>query len=290
MLTNTFCHINGIGDKSEKRLWNHGILNWLDALRAGDNGLGIKNLEIIKIAVHESQIQLNLGNPRYFSQSLNSKDVWRIFSKFRDSVAYLDIETNGMAGSEELITTISMFDGLSVKYYIRDQNLNQFKRDIQDYKLLVTYNGKCFDLPAIQRHLGVRFNHAHIDLRFVLSSLGYKGGLKGCERQMGLDRGELTNVDGYFAVLLWNDYLRHSNIRSLETLLAYNILDAVNLEYLMVKAYNEKLLDTPFAVENELPLPPAVANPFEPDIDTIDRLRRTYLSKYGGGLGSYEHY
>lgn len=290
MLTNTFCHINGIGDKSEKRLWNHGILNWQDALRAGDNGLGIKNLEIIKIAVHESQIQLNLGNPRYFSQSLNSKDVWRIFSKFRDSVAYLDIETNGMAGSEELITTISMFDGLSVKYYIRDQNLNQFKRDIQDYKLLVTYNGKCFDLPAIQRHLGVRFNHAHIDLRFVLSSLGYKGGLKGCERQMGLDRGELTNVDGYFAVLLWNDYLRYSNIRSLETLLAYNILDAVNLEYLMVKAYNEKLLDTPFAVENELPLPSAVANPFEPDIDTIDRLRRTYLSKYGGGLGSYEHY
>ena len=169
-------------------------------------------------------------------------------------MAYLDIETNGLAGPEEFITTISMFDGVSINYYIRDYNLYQFRDDVQKYKLLVTYNGKCFDLPAIERHLNVRFNQAHIDLRFVYS-LGYKGGLKGCEKMMGLDRGELTDVNGYFAVSLWNEYQKRTNVKALETLLAYNILDAANLEYLMVKAYNEKLLDTPFVTEHELPLP-----------------------------------
>ena len=32
------------------------------------------------------------------------------------------------------------------------------------------------------------------------NSLGFKGGLKGCERQLGLDRGNLKDIDGFFAV------------------------------------------------------------------------------------------
>lgn len=43
--------------------------------------------------------------------------------------------------------------------------------------------------------------HAHIDLRYVLASLGYRGGLKGCERQLGLDRQELQDVDGFFSLI-----------------------------------------------------------------------------------------
>jgi uncharacterized protein YprB with RNaseH-like and TPR domain len=153
MLKNTFCHINGVGEKSEKRLWNLGILNWDDALDARNDGLGIRNLEILRIGIRQSLGQLELGNPNCFAESLHSNEVWRIFTEFRDSVAYLDIETNGLAGSEEFITTISMFDGASINYYIRDYNLYQFKDDVQNYKLLVTYNGKCFDLPTIEKHL-----------------------------------------------------------------------------------------------------------------------------------------
>ncbi len=287
MLRNTFCHINGIGEKTEKRMWTRGILSWMDALDvAKENQVG-RNLQIVKLGVQESQFQLDCGNAKFFCDSLNSNEVWRIFPQFRDSTAYLDIESNGLAGSEELITTISVFDGASLKYYIRDYNLYQFKEDIAAYKLLVTYNGKCFDLPAIERHLGVRFNQAHIDLRFVLASLGYKGGLKGCEKLMGIDRGQLTDVDGYFAVLLWREYCNKTNIRALETLLAYNVLDAVNLEYLMVKAYNEKIMDTPFATEHQMPLPSPVENPFEPDPETIDRLRRRYYHRNGFGLPNH---
>ncbi len=287
MLRNTFCHINGIGEKTEKRMWSRGILSWRDALDVAKESLVGRNLQIVRLGVQESEVQLDCGNAKFFCDSLNSNEVWRIFPQFRHSTAYLDIESNGLAGSEELITTISVFDGSSLKYYIRDYNLYQFKEDIAGYKLLVTYNGKCFDLPAIERHLGVRFDQAHIDLRFVLASLGYKGGLKGCEKLMGIDRGELTDVDGYFAVLLWREYCNKTNIRALETLLAYNVLDAVNLEYLMVKAYNEKILDTPFGLEHQMPLPSPVENPFEPDTETIDRLRRRYFHRNSLGLSNH---
>jgi uncharacterized protein YprB with RNaseH-like and TPR domain len=115
-------------------------------------------------------------------------------------------------------------------------------------------------------------NHAHIDLRFLLKSLGYTGGLKGCEKKLGLDRDELDGVDGFCAVLLWHDYEKNKNRKALETLLAYNILDAVNLETLMVTAYNLKLQETPFYELHHLPQPRLPQNPFDADKRTVDRI------------------
>ena len=116
-------------------------------------------------------------------------------------------------------------------------------------------------------------NHAHIDLRYLLRTLGYAGGLKACEKQLGLDREELSGVDGYCAVLLWNDFIRQRNVKALETLLAYNVQDVVNLETLMVIAYNMKLKNTPFAETHELHLPESPQIPFHSDPNTIERIR-----------------
>ncbi len=129
---------------------------------------------------------------------------------------------------------------------------SRFKEDIQKYKVLVTYNGKCFDVPFLQSYFGIKLNQVHIDLRYVLKSLGYTGGLKGCEKKAGIDRGDLDGVDGYFAVFLWNEYQRNKNDKALETLLAYNIQDVVNLETLMVLSYNLKLKETPFNESHQL--------------------------------------
>jgi hypothetical protein len=63
----------------------------------------------------------------------------------------------------------------------------------------------------------------------------------------------------------------------LETLLAYNVLDAVNLETLMVMAYNEKLAATPFADTHLLPLPEVPRNPFEPHEGTIKRIMNRFI-------------
>lgn len=179
----------------------------------------------------ESCQRLEDGDCRYFAGHLPSREHWRLFPEFRGRIAYLDIETTGMSGFGH-ITTIALYDGQRIRHYVHGENLEQFGRDIGDYELLVTYSGKCFDLPFIRSTMGLPMDQAHIDLRYVLKSLGYGGGLKGCEKKLGLDRGELDGVDGFMAVLLWRDYLASGNPRSLETLLAYNIQDVVNLETL----------------------------------------------------------
>ena len=272
MLKNTFLHIPGIGGITEKRFWESGIHGWLDF--TGDCPIRLSQYKQRTVTnyLQESQEHLNSGNPQYFSDLLPTNQHWRLFPDFRHSTAFLDIETTGlnMWGSE--ITTIALYNGESIFYYVNGQNLNDFLDEIKKYKVIVTYNGKSFDIPFIESHFGIKLNQAHIDLRYILANLGYTGGLKSCEVQLGIDRGDLKDVDGYFAVLLWLDYKENRNKKALETLLAYNIQDTVNLETLMVIAYNLKIEQTPF-YENQIPEPVLPEIPFAADIKTVKRIK-----------------
>jgi hypothetical protein len=211
-------------------------------------------------------------NPNYFAELMPTSHHWRFFPEFRDVTVYLDIETTGLSRYGETITTIALYDGQSIFYYVKDRNLKDFPEDIKPYKVIVTYNGKSFDVPFIERTFGIELNQAHIDLRHLLASLGYKGGLKSCETQLGFHRGDLTDIDGFFAVLLWVDYLNNGNEKALETLLAYNIQDVLTLESLMVIAYNLKIKDTPFC-RSFLSEPDLPNSPFRADMETVKRIR-----------------
>ena len=240
-------------------------------------GLSFKRRATLQGHINASRRNLFENNPLYFCERLPVNRHWRIFPEFRESVAYVDIETTGLDMQESEITTIALYDGESVRCYVNGRNLDDFIRDIQSFSVLVTYNGKTFDVPFIERFFGTRLDHAHIDLRYVLKSLGYSGGLKRCEQALGIDRHELEGVDGWFAVLLWFDYLNGGNEKALETLLAYNIEDVVNLEQLCVAAYNMKIQETPFADSDLLPLPLRPEVHFIPDRETIYRIKRKFL-------------
>ncbi|SLM31505.1 conserved hypothetical protein [Desulfamplus magnetovallimortis] len=272
MLKNTFHHIPGIGIKSEQKLWNNGVMSWKD----------IENPEIkipagqrskLKTHIKDSMEQIENGNFNYFENLLPSGLHWRFFPEVRKNAVYLDIETTGME-SYDKITTIALFNGKEIQYFVNGKNMEQFPEALFQYSTIITYNGKCFDIPFIEKYFRLSIPHVHIDLRYLLKSLGYDGGLKGCEKKMGIRRGELDGVDGFFAVLLWSDYIRRKNIKALETLLAYNIEDVINLEILMVKAYNMKIMDTPFSASHSIPLPKAPDIPFRADPETIKRLKR----------------
>ena len=273
MLEHTFCHIPGIGPKTERRLWSRGLVSWEAVRASGPVPLPPPKAELLKAHVAESMAHLADGDPDYFHRRLPPDQHWRLFPDFRRSVAYLDIETTGLGGPDDYITTICLYDGRSLSHYVQGENLFDFRDAIAQYRLIVTYNGKCFDLPFIRNYFGIPMSHAHIDLRYVLASLGYRGGLKGCERRLGLHRGDLEDLDGYFAVLLWFDYQNNGNPRALETLLAYNALDVVNLEILMALAYNLKLQGTPFSETRRLPVPASPVLPFKADVETIQRIR-----------------
>ena len=273
MIRNTFLHLPGIGPKTEQRFWNAGVENWDAFFNRKAVKLPTAKHQRMETLLAESVRQLGRRNPNYFTDRLPAGQQWRLFEEFRDSIAYLDIETTGLE-VDATISTIAVFDGTQTATYVNGQNLHDFMADIHRYKLLVTYNGKCFDVPVIERHFGRRLGHAHIDLRYVLAGLGFKGGLKRCEARLGLDRGDLAEIDGLFAVVLWKAFLRNRDRRALETLLAYNLQDAINLETLMVTAYNLKLRQTPFGERLELPLPAAFPNTLRAHRRTIERYRR----------------
>jgi uncharacterized protein YprB with RNaseH-like and TPR domain len=274
MLRNTFCHVPGIGTRSEECLWSSGIHSWEGFAHTRRFPLSPRRVRSLTKYINQSIRHLEKSNHAYFTGLLPSNQHWRLFPEFRQSIAYLDIETTGLGGPGDHITTIALYDGKSVSWYVRGKNLEDFKQDIERYKVIVTYNGKCFDIPFIENEMRVRMDHAHIDLRYVLKSLGFTGGLKMCEKMLGIERGELEGIDGFFAVLLWNDFKENRNQKALETLLAYNIQDTVNLERLLVIAYNMKLKHTPFLNTHKLLLPETPDIPFKADTATVRRILR----------------
>jgi len=283
MLKNTFCHLTSIGLKKEIFFWENQIFSWQDLLTKINAGHGKRQRmpAHLKCELEDSIQHHAAGNPKYFADRLTSKELWRLFADFRHRAAYVDIETTGLTDPD--ITTIALYDGRCIKCYVNGQNLDQFADDITRYSLIITFNGKTFDVPIIESFLKIKLNQAHIDLRYVLKSLGYSGGLKRCETQLGIGRGNLTGIDGWFAVLLWKDYCRNKNIKALETLLSYNIEDVVNLEKLMVMAFNQKISRLPFLQIDPLPEPGPPEIPFSPDLETIDRIR--YSSAFSGYNG-----
>ncbi len=92
--------------------------------------------------------------------------------------------------------------------------------------------------------------------------------------------GTWTGWTVFFAVLLWREFQQTGNIKALETLLAYNIEDVVNLETLMVLAYNMKLKETPFSETHALPMPEIPDIPFKPDRSTIERIRQKFQGNF----------
>ncbi|MCC7409411.1 MAG: ribonuclease H-like domain-containing protein, partial [Phycisphaeraceae bacterium] len=223
MLRRSFCHIPGVGLGYERKLWSQGCLSWQDALSDSLQG---KRASSIAHFARLAQQHYENRNARYFAQNLPPREHWRLYNTFGDSrgtpggtsggtpggtsggVAYLDIETTGLGYPTDHVTTIALYDGRRVRTYVHGQNLDDFAHDVERYDLLVTYNGKSFDLPFLRKTLHLTLDHAHIDLMHPLRHLGYRGGLKGIERQLGFSRPGMEDLDGYAAVLLWQRYRR----------------------------------------------------------------------------------
>jgi uncharacterized protein YprB with RNaseH-like and TPR domain len=270
VLQHTFCHLPRIGTATEARLWDHGVTSWEHACSPpGVAHLPTRQRDRLLEGVRASREHLAAGQASHFAGALPPALHWRFFPEFRDRVAYLDIETTGLGGPGDHITTVALYDGREVRHYVHGVNLDELEADLRQHRMLVTYNGKCFDLPFIERCLGIRLSVAHLDLRYLLASLGYRGGLKGVERALGLQRGEVEGLQGAHAVVLWHLWAHQGRQEALETLLAYNIQDTVVLEQLMVLAYNLQLRLTPFAGELLPPPPAPPPSPFAADPATV---------------------
>ncbi|HMF34784.1 MAG TPA: ribonuclease H-like domain-containing protein [Candidatus Lokiarchaeia archaeon] len=163
---------------------------------------------------------------------------WRMIPDLLGHIAFLDIETTGLSPYYNHVTCIGVYDGTKVHMFVWGQNLDEFPDFIAQFPAIATFNGACFDVPFLEHNLGLSLPHVHFDLRFLLKRLGLGGGLKAVEHSFGLERGEVAGIDGFTAVLLWRRYKETGDERYLNTMLAYNVEDVVNLEVLLHHAYN----------------------------------------------------
>jgi uncharacterized protein YprB with RNaseH-like and TPR domain len=244
MLKRTFLHLPGVGRRTEAHFWRLGLLFWEDFLAVARlRGFSPERLSRLKRYLEESLAYVD--EPRYFAPRLPDTEHWRLWRHFRPRAAYLDIETTGNSWPDLLVTVVGLYDGAVFRQFLQGYNLEEFPAALQDFDLLITYNGTQFDLPVLRAYFPVlRLPPVHLDLRFLLARLGYRGGLKGIEPQFGIARPpEVAGMDGYMAVILWDRYQRGDRT-ALELLLEYNREDVVNLELLMAQAfqlYQERL-------------------------------------------------
>jgi uncharacterized protein YprB with RNaseH-like and TPR domain len=247
MLKRTFIHLPGVGPRFEGHFWRQSLFTWEDFLAAKRvRGLSKSRFDWLKTELQGSFDHLE--DTAYFATRLQAGEHWRLFNQFRPRTAYLDIETTGTVWPGLLVTVVGLYDGQNMRQFVQGYNLQKFPQVLAEFDLLVTFNGTQFDLPVLRASFPeMRLPAAHVDLRFLMARLGYKGGLKRIEPRFGIHRpNEVKGMDGYQAVLLWERYQRGDKA-ALDLLLTYNKEDVVNLEVLMDAAFRisrERLLPT----------------------------------------------
>lgn len=247
MLKSTFLHVPGVGRLTERGLWESGIRTWENFLDSENVCMTSTRRKFIEGYVRKSIECCEKGNYKFLEETMPPAAHWRAYRELarKGKCCFLDIETTGLSRYDR-ITMIGLYDGKESRTFVRGKNLEDFPEAAEKYKMVVTFNGKCFDIPFIRGEIPqADMDMFHVDLRYELGKLGYSGGLKRIEKTLGIERSEETRgMDGFEAVCLWKRY-RRGDREALKLLADYNREDVVNLKQLMEFAYRrmkEKLL------------------------------------------------
>lgn len=239
MLTATFLHAPGVGPATETSLWAQGATHWQHVLDdANALKLPPRHRLSLETVLPESLLALQQGRAAYFARALKRGEQWRAASEF-PRLGFLDIETDGGMGGNS-VTVIGLGDGRDVRLYVKGRDLEQFTHDCEHYDGFVTFFGTGFDLPMLVRRFpslqSVFAERLHVDLCPLLKRLGYRGGLKRIEAQLGIMRvPEADGLNGMDAVRLWRVYRAGGRDSSdaLRLLLSYNREDVQNMKTLL---------------------------------------------------------
>jgi len=231
-IENSFVPAEGIGEGRERSLWESGILTWdeFDPARAP---LGPKTGAQVESFVAEALERLDDGDARYFGERFPSGEIWRFYENFRNEALFFDIETTGLDAAREDVTTVSVTRGGDTTTLIRGADLTgeTLREQFRDAPLVVSFNGKQFDVPFLEDNFDVSIDAPHLDLMFPCRRVDLTGGLKSIEKEVGIDR-DRPDLSGRDAVRLWYRYERDGDDDALDTLVSYNRDDTENLQNL----------------------------------------------------------
>lgn len=235
-LENSFIGADGVGEVTERRLWEAGVTHWEEF--EGD-AVGPTRAANIRSFLETATERLAERDAAYFVRSLPDKERWRLYENFRDGTCFFDIETTGLDSQRDRVTTVSFHRDGETTTLVRGDDLTPaaVQAEFNAADLLVTYNGARFDIPFLESELDLTVSTPHLDAMGVCHTLDLTGGLTTAESALGVERTR-PDISGRDAVRLWREHEAGSD-GALETLIAYNREDTVNLRAVMDEAIAE---------------------------------------------------
>ena len=224
-LENTYIGIDGVGETTERKLWESGARTWSEFDRTL---CGPTTADRVEAFIERARPRLDEGDSAFFDRVLPSKERWRLYENFREEACFFDIETTGLNHTYDEVTCVSAHRGGETETLVNGDDLTRANlAELLDAPLLVTFNGASFDIPFLEESFGLEIDRPHLDLMYPCKRVGLTGGLKTIEPEVGVER-DRPDLSGKDAVRLWREHERGVD-GSLETLVSYNREDTVNL-------------------------------------------------------------
>ena len=168
-------------------------------------------------------------------------------------ILFLDIETCGLSNAPLFLIGLAYFTGedfsflqLFARNYFEERPLlSFFNRLFSQYDLLVTYNGKSFDLPYIitRGHTNrVRIPNfiPHLDLLHDVRRI-WRPRLPNCKLQTVeryiYGRKRCGDIHGNDIPLVYNEFVKTGNAGMIRTILKHNILDVITMIDIITDIY-----------------------------------------------------
>ncbi len=246
--------IDGIGEKSKKKLNKQGFISVYDLLshpKFGNDAAKyiceVENNDVLKIYDRLSKRftstnQLFISNSALFDFS---------------EILFIDIETLGLGESPIFLIGIAGFKENNLiidQFFIRKLKEEKsalvcFNESLKEKKAIFSFNGKSFDIPRIQKRMGSRdidinLNIPHFDLKY-LSQKAYA---------KRIDDFKLTTIERIiFKEIrkndvpsssipgLYKDFLDSNNFEKIVTIIDHNKKDLITSSKIYLKLINNKL-------------------------------------------------
>jgi len=196
--------------------------------------------------------------PLDFAASLTNLSTWisdpGIVQLQPESFAFLDTETSGLAGGTgtyAFLIGIGKFTPAGFQlsqYFMRDPfeepaQLAAVQSVLDDCEVLVTYNGKSFDVPLLNSRYIANGepppfrSYAHIDLLHIARRLWRDrlesrtlGSIE--EHILGTPRTE-EDIPGWMVPTIYFDYIKSGDARPISNVLYHNAMDIISLASLL---------------------------------------------------------
>jgi len=234
MLKYTFRHLKGISKKKEQNLWRKGVFSWDDYKAYAGEQLTIFGANDSDHELLESEEAYEKSNVAFFGRQLDASEYYRIALEYPNDVLFLDIETTGLSLYYDQITIVGWSIGKNFGVYVNGESASHLLSDLESAKVIVTFNGTLFDLKFLLKHFDeIQLPPVHLDLRYFSKRVGFTGGQKIIEKQLGFYREkDVEDMMGEAAPILWHKY-RRGEKSALKRLIEYNHADVEGMKAIL---------------------------------------------------------